>query len=235
MNDKNINLAPNCVGIIMDGNRRWAKEKGLSVIDGHKEGYEKLKEVVGWSKEVGVRTVIAYAFSTENWNRVETEVNYLLKLFKTVLIDEGDELKKQGFKVKFIGDIGKFPKEIQSGIKKMEDETSHFGDNDLLIAVSYGGRLEIVEAVKKLSLTKTKEEIEGLTEVEFSNYLYTAGFCDPDLIIRTGGEERLSNFLPWQSVYSEFYFSKTYWPAFGKEEFLKILDEYSGRERRRGK
>lgn len=229
--EKNI---PKCIGIIMDGNRRWARKRGLSVHEGHRAGYKKLKELLTWAKESGVKTVVAYAFSTENWNRSKLEVGFLLKLLRNVLVDEVEDIKKEKVRVRFIGDLSRFPKDIEEGIRKLEEETIVHKENTLILAISYGGRAEIVSAVKKISQEKTKEEIGKMTEKEFSKYLWTKDMPDPDLIVRTGGEKRLSNFLPWQSVYSEFYFTPTLWPAFLRREFDKILAEFAKRERRRG-
>ncbi|MCR4330311.1 MAG: polyprenyl diphosphate synthase, partial [Patescibacteria group bacterium] len=209
--EKNI---PKCIGIIMDGNRRWARKRGLPVYEGHRAGYKKLKELLTWAREAGVKTVVAYAFSTENWNRSKLEVGFLLKLLRNVLVDEVEDIKKEKVRVRFIGDLSRFPKDIEEGIRKLEKETMVYKENTLVLAVSYGGRPEIVAAVKKIAQEKTKEEIGKMTEKEFSKYLWTKDIPDPDLIVRTGGEKRLSNFLPWQSVYSEFYFTPTLWPAF---------------------
>ncbi|MCR4328214.1 MAG: polyprenyl diphosphate synthase, partial [Patescibacteria group bacterium] len=222
--EKNI---PKCIGIIMDGNRRWARKRGLPIYEGHRAGYKKLKEMLTWAKEAGVKTVIAYAFSTENWNRSKLEVGFLLKLLRNVLVDEVEDIKKEKVRVRFIGDLSRFPKDIEEGIRKLEEETMVHKENTLVLAISYGGRAEIVSAVKKIAQEKTKEEIGKMTEKEFSKYLWTKDMSDPDLIVRTGGEKRLSNFLPWQSVYSEFYFTPTLWPAFLRREFDKILAEFA--------
>ncbi|MCR4306510.1 MAG: polyprenyl diphosphate synthase [Candidatus Yonathbacteria bacterium] len=229
--EKNI---PKCIGIIMDGNRRWARKRGLPVYEGHRAGYKKLKEMLTWAKEAEVKTVIAYAFSTENWNRSKLEVGFLMKLLRNVLVEEIADIKKERVRVRFIGDLDKFPKDIQEGIRTLEEETRPYKENTLVLAISYGGRAEIVSAVKKIAQEKTKEEIGKITEREFSKYLWTKDIPDPDLIVRTGGEKRLSNFLPWQSVYSEFYFTPTLWPAFSRREFHKIIAEFATRERRKG-
>ncbi len=229
---KNI---PACVGIIMDGNRRWAKAHNLSLFEGHALGYEKLKEILGWTAEAGVEHVVVYAFSTENWRRAEEEVGYLMELFRRVVAsNEIRDMKEKGVRVRFIGERGKFAQDIQEGMEQMEEETKG-NARTLWIALSYGGRAEILEAVKKISREKTKEEIENMREEDFSRILWTSDMPDPDIIIRTGGEMRLSNFLPWQSVYSELFFTNTLWPDFSHEEFNKILEEYVRQERRRGK
>ncbi len=220
-----------CIGIIMDGNRRWAKENGLSAYEGHSEGYKKLKEVMGWAREAHIPHVVIYAFSTENWQRSEEEVNYLMQIFRFILKNEIKKMIDEGMRVRFIGDTIRFSDDIRKMMKEMETQTAVTYDTTLHLAMSYGGRAEIVAGVNAL-LT---EGVTTLTEKSFSEKLWSHAMPDPDLIIRTGGEKRLSNFLPWQSVYSELFFTDTKWPAFTKEEFDAILAEFSTRERRRGK
>jgi len=226
---------PKCLGIIMDGNRRWAKEKGLPPFAGHDAGYKKLKEAIRWSKEAGIKTLVVYAFSSENWQRGEEEKKYLFKLLKIALTKEKETLKKDGVRVSFIGQTEKFSEDIQKFINELKEETKNCSEINLVVALSYGGRDEILSAVKNLVKEKTKEDLEKLDEEEFSQHLWTKDFPDPDLIIRTSGEHRLSGFLPWQSVYSELVFTKTYWPDLGREEFNQILDNFSTRKRRLGK
>ncbi len=220
-----------CVGIIMDGNRRWAKENGLPAYEGHSEGYKKLKEVVGWAREARIPHVVIYAFSTENWQRSEEEVGYLMRIFRFIL---GNEIKKmidESVRVRFIGDTARFSDDIRNMMAHMETQTAAAYDITLHLAMSYGGRAEIIAAVNGL----LEEGTTSVTENVFAQKLWSHDMPDPDLIIRTGGEKRLSNFLPWQSVYSELFFTDTKWPAFAKEEFDAILVEFSTRERRRGK
>lgn len=219
----------NCIGIIMDGNRRYAKERGLPTLAGHKAGYDKLREVVRWAHEAGVKYLIAYAFSTENWKREKEEVGYLMDLFRFALKNELAELKKERISVRFIGERTRLPKDIQTEMVRVEEATKG-GEVTLVLAVSYGGRQEIIDAVKNASVAGV-----AVTEETFSDFLYTKGMPDPDLVIRTSGEQRISNFLLWQMAYSELFFTKTYWPALTKEEFLGILQEFSMRERRLGK
>ncbi len=224
--------APKCVGIIMDGNRRWAKANGRPLYDGHKVGYEKLKEVLRWSKEKGVKDVIVFAFSSENWNRAADEVGYLMDLMRFVFKSEVKTLEKEKVRVRFAGDLSRLPKDIQEEAKKTLEKTAD-GEVTLTLCVSYGGRAEILNAAKKL--LEEKFDPSKLTEEEFSSRLYTAGTPDPDLVIRTSGEERLSGFLPWQTIYSELFFTKTLWPDLSKEEYLDILKKFGERTRRLGK
>ncbi len=225
----NKDSTPKCIGIIMDGNRRWARKRALPSSVGHHAGYKKLKDVLSWAKDERVKNVIVYAFSTENWKRSKKEVEALMKLFGQVLGQEKDFLKEDA-KVTFIGQTERFPKNISEGMDKMESVTKKCKTINLTIAFSYGGRAEIISTVNTL----LKEKVKNISEKDFSKYLWTANLPDPDLIIRTGGEKRLSNFLTWQSVYSELFFTDTYWPAFTKREFKSILAKYKKREKRKG-
>lgn len=229
--EKKAKSAPACIGVIMDGNRRWARAHGLPAFLGHTEGYKKFKKFVGWAQERKIKYLIAYAFSTENWRRSDREVSHLFKLLQMMLDTEIASLKKEGIKLRFVGDRGRFPDQLIEKMKKAEEETASGKSIELIIALSYGGRAEIVSAIKTLA----PEDQKHLTEERFSQHLFTKGIPDPDLIIRTGGEVRLSNFLLWQSAYSELFFSKTYWPAFTEKEFSKILEDFSSRERRTGR
>src|SRR3989344_1778454 len=224
---------PVCVGMIMDGNRRWAREQGLATLEGHRKGFEKLKEVLGWVEVRGIKHLVVYAFSTENWGRVEEEVSYLMDLIRRVFARESKELaeiKERRGRLRFIGERARFHPDIQEALAHAEEETKG-GTCTLWGGLSYGGRPEIIAAVNKL----VEEGRESVGEEDISNALWSAGMPDPDLIIRTSGEQRLSGFLPWQGVYSELFFTKTYWPAFSEAEFDAILAEYASRERRRGK
>lgn len=222
---------PSCVGIIMDGNRRWARAQGRPVFDGHAEGYKRLEDVLRWSREASIPHVAAYVFSTENWQRSEEEVGYLMKLFRSVLENEIQRMVEEKVRVRFIGDSARFSEEIQKMMVKMEEETSKNYDITLHLLMSYGGRAEIVAAANAL----LKKGTTIVTEEAFANSLWSHPVPDPDLIIRTGGEKRLSGFLPWQSIYSELFFIDTFWPAFTKQEFDSILVEFAQRERRHGK
>lgn len=226
---------PKTIGIIMDGNRRWAKSQGLPTMKGHEIGYKKVKELMQWAKEFGVSTVYLYAFSTENWHRPKEEVAYLMNLFLRAFKQDAKDLIKEKIRVKFAGQIERFSPVLKNSIKLLERTTKNFTGPTLVFCLSYGGRAEIVEAVKKIVRTKTPAEITKLTEADFSQYLWTADLPDPELVIRTSGEIRTSNFLPWQTAYSEWHFTKTYWPAFSKKEFEKALKNFSEREVRRGR
>lgn len=228
--DKNI---PKCIGIIMDGNRRWAVSKGLSKLKGHREGVSTLKNVVTWARDESVGHVIFYTFSTENWKRSEEEVFYLLGLIKEFVEKELDSFHKEGGVLHFVGDLAKFSSDLQEVFKKSEEKTKDNKGVNVYFALNYGGRAEILSAIKKI--VEENPNPEEITEEYFAKYLQTGDMPDPDIIIRTSGEMRLSGFLPWQGVYSELFFTETLWPDFSKEEFLKILDEYSERERRMGK
>jgi len=221
------------LGIIIDGNRRWAKEKGLPALEGHRQGYEKTKEVVRWCKNKGIKIVTLYVFSTENWNRASVEVNFLMRLLNLGLKKEIKELNKEGAKLRIIGQKERLPSELQKTIKKAEKITKNNKEIIINLAVSYGGRAEIVKAVRKI----VKEGIppEEVDESKIGDYLYTGGLPDPELIIRTSGEQRLSNFLIWQSAYSELCFTKKYWPGFTEKDLDKALKNYAHRQRRFGK
>lgn len=220
---------PKCIGIIMDGNRRWAKRRGKPASLGHSAGYKTLKKTVEWAKEEGIKHLVVYVFSTENWNRSKTEVSALMKLLGWVIKNEKQELFNKGVKTKFIGQLNRFSKDIQKGIKEVEKYTSGCSAITLHIAMSYGSRAEIINALKEV-----QKENKIPSEKILSKHLWTAGVPDPDIIIRTGGEMRLSNFLLWQSAYSELFFTKTLWPAFTKKEFSAILKEYASRKRNHG-
>jgi len=221
------------LGLIMDGNRRFAREHNLPLTEGHRLGFAKVKEVLGWAKKAGLKTVFLYAFSTENWCRSKIEVAALMLLLKKFLTDEVSKLIKNKTRLIFIGDLTRLP----SRLKKLVDEsmvaTKEGKSLTLVIALSYGGRAEIVAAAKTFAARFQNNLQAG--EKEFNQCLWTAGLPDPDLIIRTGGGERLSNFLPWQSVYSELHFTPTYWPALTRAEFEAIVANYHNRQRNFGR
>ncbi len=220
------------VGFILDGNRRWAKERNLPSLEGHRKGFEKVRELVGWAHERTINTVYIYAFSTENWNRAPEEVSYLMKLFAEAftgnLVD--DVLAKEG-RIVFLGDRSRLPAELVSKITETEAQTKNGKGTTLAVCLSYGGRDEIIAATNTL----IREGKELVDEAGFKDAMWGANLPDPDIIVRTSGEQRLSGFLTWQSVYSELFFTKTKWPDFSEKEFDEILEEYKNRERRRGK
>ena len=228
---KNI---PYHLGIIIDGNRRWAKERGLATLEGHRAGYGKLKEVAKWCQKKGIKILTIFAFSTENWHRSKAEVNYLMDLLSQAFTEkELSIFNKQGIRLKVIGQKERLGKGIQALIKKAEEKTKNNKKGVLNLAISYGGRVEIIEAIKKIIKKNIKPE--QVTEELVSGNLWTQGMPDPDLIIRTSGELRTSGFLTWQSVYSELYFCEKYWPDFTERDLEKILENYEKRQRRFGK
>lgn len=217
------------VGIIMDGNRRWAKEKGLSTFEGHKKGYEKIKELLGWCEKLPISALTMYAFSKENWKREASEVGYLMDLIRLMIKTDMDDIVGKCL-VKFIGDREDLPDDLKPAVEVLEQKSEKAGGKFLFqIALSYSGRDEIIRAIKKI------ENPGQITEQKFSDLLDTAGIPDPDIIIRTSGENRLSGFLTWQSVYSELFFIKTYWPDFSESDLSDILRQYYERKRRFGK
>lgn len=224
---------PKAVGVIIDGNRRWAKARGLPKLEGHRVGINKLKEFVRLALDAGVQVVYFYTFSTENWNREPAEVSYLMDLFKTVVTREADEIHKDGGRVRVLGQVERFSPELQKLIHEVEEKTKDNKRITVVFCLSYGGRAEIVQAAKLLVASGIAPN--QITEASIASHLWSSGLPDPDLIIRTGGQRRLSGFLTWQSIYSELFFSDTLWPDFNKEEFQSILDEYQKRERRFGK
>lgn len=227
---------PAHVAIIMDGNRRWAKQRGLDIKVGHKEGAKTLEKIVRYAKKVGIKYITVYAFSTENWKRSEDEVGALMLLLQAYLDSYAKRADTEGIKVKVLGDISALPKGMQSTIGKLEERTKDNTDINFNIALNYGGRDEIVKAVRKIA-EKVKEDeikIEDINEEIISNNLYTSGMPDPDVVVRTSGEMRTSNFLPWQIVYSEFIFVEKNWPDFNEEDLDKVIEIYQKRNRKFG-
>ena len=222
----------NHLAIIMDGNRRWAKQKGLPSLEGHRQGYLKLKQVGDWCIQAGIKFLTIYAFSTENWNRAPEEVNYLIKLTAKVLKEDLQEFHQKGIRLRTIGQLDRYPPELQEIIRQAEKLTKSNTQGTLISCLNYGGQTEIVDAVKKI-IQQNKKPGE-IDEELIKNNLYAPDVPYPDLILRTSGELRLSNFLTWQSVYSELYFTKTIWTDFSRQEFDKILEEYNNSKRRFG-
>jgi len=228
-----ITKIPNHLGIIIDGNRRWAKEKGLSSFQGHKKGLDNVEKIMDYCVKKGVKILTLYVFSVENWNRSKEEINYLMRLFVNNLTKKNiKKFNDKGIRFQTIGQKEKLPKLLQKKIKETEKATKNNKKSILNLAISYGGRPEIIQAIK--SIIKKKIPINKINEEIINQNLWTVGLAYPDFIIRTGGEIRLSNFLTWQSVYSELYFTKKYWPEFTEKDLNKAFREYSRRERRFG-
>lgn len=235
MNTDNGSI-PAHVAIIMDGNGRWAKEQGKDRSFGHVQGVESVRTVLKAARVHGIKYLTLYVFSTENWGRPKEEVDMLMELFCSSVVNELPELKAEGVRVKMIGDRDNVPAEVLNKIELLERETDGGEVINLIFAMNYSSRAEITEACRRLAneVMEGKTEISAITPEMFSGALYTVPYPDPDLIIRTGGERRLSNFLLWQGAYSELYFTPVYWPDFGEKELDAALAEYASRERRFG-
>ena len=228
---------PNHVAIIMDGNTRWAENKNLDKNDGHKEGVKKARLAVEFFLENKIKNLTLFAFSTENWGRQKKEVKALLKLFLEAINEQTPDLIKNKVKLNFIGDISRFDKVLINKIKSSQIKTSKYDSKmSLNIAISYGGRWDIEQALKSIvkDISKRKIKIKNIDESLITDYLSTSLIPDPDLIIRSAGEQRISNFFLWQAAYSEIYFLKKLWPDFNEEDFEKALDEYAIRKRKFG-
>ena len=219
------------IAVIMDGNRRWAKNKGLPSAVGHKKGVEALKTALKACHDFGVKYLTVYAFSTENWNRKPEEVNFLMDLLAHTIGNELDELHENQVVIKFIGDITKLSDKLQKILKNAEEVTKNNTGVNLQIAFNYGSRAEIVKAVKEIVESGEKE----ITEDTISKHLYTSDIPDPDMLIRTGGEMRVSNYLLWQIAYSEFIVIPEFWPEFNKQKLAECIKEFNNRNRRWGK
>jgi undecaprenyl diphosphate synthase len=233
---KTLTNIPVHVAIIMDGNGRWARARGLPRSTGHRVGLDRVKDAVEACLEAGVKHLTLFAFSTENWRRPSEEVNFLMGLFEESLATEVAKLNQHGVQIRFIGGRERLNPSLVRLITESEELTRHNQALILNIAVNYGGRAELVQAIRDISVRVSKGELvpEQITEAEISEYLFTAGQPDPDLLIKPGGEFRISNFLIWQMAYTEFYFTKLCWPDFGKHELFKAFQDYSSRERRFG-
>lgn len=234
--DKPLKI-PQHVAIIMDGNGRWARQKFLPRQFGHKEGVNSLKRIVKHCVHLGIKVLTVYAFSTENWARPEEEVSFLMSLMEKTIHTEIQELDEQGVRIRMIGDRTTLSQQYRQLWERAEERTHSNNILQLNIAFNYGGRNEIVNAARSLiqDVLAGKLTFADITEQQFSNALYTQNLPDPDLIIRTGGEYRMSNFLLWQAAYAEWYFTDVLWPDFGTEEFEKALESYTYRERRFGR
>lgn len=226
------NNLPQHVAIIMDGNGRWARERGLPRYLGHKAGAESTREVIKTSQQLGIKYLTLYTFSIENWRRPKQEVDFLMTLLRKLIRDEVDSLYKNNVKLDFIGKIELFPESLFYELKRAKEKTAKCTGLNVILALSYGGRAEILDAVKRIVTEGVNPD--NITEELFKKYTYMPDLPEPDLLIRTGGEVRISNFLLWHIAYTELYFTPTLWPDFRKEEYIKILQEYSKRERRFG-
>lgn len=220
------------IAIIMDGNRRWAKEHLMPSAMGHKKGVNALKNVVKGAHNFGIKYLTLYAFSTENWNRKQEEVDFLMNLLATTIKNELKELHQNDVKLRFIGDIEGLNSDLQKILNNAEETTKNNTGVNLQIAINYGARNEIVNAVKKMALDNIPAE--KINEEILNTYLYTKNIPDPDLLIRTGGEMRVSNYLLWQIAYAEFYVTKKYWPEFGEDALEEAIKEFAKRQRRYG-
>lgn len=234
--DENMKI-PTHVGIIMDGNRRWAKEKGMIPSLGHKAGADNLKKVAEACEKFGIKHLTVFAFSTENWKRSKDEVKYLMDLFLSYAKSFRKRLNEKNYRVRMAGDKSALSEELQQEITYIEEATKNNDGLTINLAINYGGRAEIINATKNIAEKVKNGEIsiEEINEDLINRNMQTYDSPDPDLIIRTGGEKRLSGFLIWQSAYSEFYFTKVYWPDFDGEELNKAIIEYSNRKRNFGK
>lgn len=233
---ENENRIPVHVSIIMDGNGRWAREQGHERIFGHKKGVETVRVVAEAAAEAGVKYLSLYAFSEENWGRPKEEVDFLMHLMMDSIASEVEMLMKNGVRFRVLGNLARLPEALQQGIAALEEKTRENTELDLILFVSYSGKWDIFQAAKKFAAEHSGEDIDKITDMSaFSKYLVTDGIPDPDLIIRTSGEERISNYLLWQGAYSELLFVKKMWPEFGKEDFTAALAEFASRDRRYGK
>jgi undecaprenyl diphosphate synthase len=230
-------LLPKHVAVIMDGNGRWAKRQGLPRFIGHKHGVDALKDLLRCCKDWGIGALTAYAFSTENWKRPQEEVDFLMTLFQKVLRQELREMLEENVQIRFVGNLPALPRILQEEISRSMEETKDNRAIRFTVATNYGGRQEILQACQAIA-EQVKQGLlqpDEIDEATFERHLYTAGICDPDLLIRTSGEMRISNFLLWQMAYAEIYITETLWPDFDRAEFHRALSAYQQRERRFGK
>ncbi|WP_314951867.1 isoprenyl transferase [Lancefieldella parvula] len=236
LSDINLETIPSHVSIIMDGNGRWATARDLDRTEGHKAGVLSLREAVTTSVRLGLDVLSVYAFSTENWKRPQHEVDLLMRLFAETLLKELPLFYQENVKLRFFGDLDALPEKTRKTFQRGLDETTQNTGMTFALAVNYGSRAELTRAAVFLAnqIAEGKVSADSVTPSDFEKYLYTAGLPDPDLLIRTSGELRLSNYLLWQLAYSELYVTQTYWPDFSKWDFLRAIKDYQGRERRFG-
>ncbi len=227
---------PAHIAIIMDGNGRWARRRGLPRTAGHAAGAETFRNIATYCKEIGIQYLTVYAFSTENWKRPAEEVSAIMGLLRKYLLEAIEKMERDRVKMRFFGDLSPLPDDLRLLCEQTEEISRHYEGVQVNICLNYGGRDEILRAARAFALdcAEGKADPNHLTEEGFSRYLFSAGVPDPDLVIRPSGELRLSNFLPWQSAYAEFYFTDVLWPDFSREELLRALAAYQGRQRRFG-
>ena len=232
-----LSKIPNRVAVIMDGNGRWANARGLPRMEGHRQGANTLKEILRTCKDYGIETLTAYAFSTENWGRPEAEVNFLMGLFEKLLDRELAEMNREQVRISFIGDRDALPSSLQQIVNRAMELTKNNQGVNFNVAVNYGGRQEIVKACQDIALKVQQGQLDpnSINENIIKNHLEPTASQDIDLLIRTSGEMRVSNFLLWQIAYAEIYVTETYWPDFNRQEFLQALANYQQRDRRFGK
>jgi undecaprenyl diphosphate synthase len=237
--DLDVQRLPKHVAVIMDGNGRWAKRQGLPRIMGHRRGVDALKDLLRCCKDWGIGALTAYAFSTENWGRPLSEVDFLMTLFERVLRRELQDLIEEGVQIHFVGDLSSLPLSFQEEIERAMTATRHNQKIQFVVATNYGGRREILQACRAIAkqVQQGQLALDDIDESLFDNHLYTAGIGmgDPDLLIRTSGEMRVSNFLLWQAAYAELYVTETLWPDFDRTEFYRALSDYQQRHRRFGR
>lgn len=232
-----LNLVPRHIAIIMDGNGRWAEQRNRPRLFGHKAGVDSVREIVETCRELGVEYLTLYAFSTENWNRPQSEVSGLMLLLKTYLVGELRNMLSNDIRLRCLGQQHRLPREVREVLQQTVESTASCQTMNLNLALSYGGRMELIHAIQQLAGKCVDGDLapEEINEQVLSDHLYTAGQVDPDLVIRTGGECRLSNFLLWQASYAELYFTDLKWPDFKKEQLLEAIDVFNQRQRRFGK
>ncbi len=232
------NIIPKHIAVIMDGNRRFARQLGLDETEGHLKGKDKLEDILEWCLELGIEVLTVYAFSTENVNRDTEQVEKLMELFQDNFRKAADDprVHENHVRIRAIGSVDELPKTVLESIRYAEERTKNYDKHHFNIAVAYGGREELVQAIRSVAkdVKEGKLEVEDIDERAVTERLYTSEFPDPDLILRTSGEERVSNFLIWQLAYSELYFTDVYWPGFRKIDFLRAIRSYQDRQRRYG-
>ena len=230
---KNIYNLPTHVSIIMDGNGRWAKRRGLPRYEGHREGAKTLENIINFASDMGIKWLSVFAFSTENWNRPKDEVNFIMSLLVEYIDKKIDKLIEKNIKLRFLGRRYNLPENLVKTMEKGENLTKNSTGMNLVVAINYSGRAEIIDAVRKILKENIKED--DITENNFSNFFYIPEMPEPDLLIRTSGEIRISNYMLWELAYTELYFTEVLWPDFNENEFLKALYSYQSRERRFGR